>query len=242
MGVTAADRRQDAAGVPCFSSRRPSRIVRSISFDCSRYQLPSSNSIAGYELCPVPAITAVRLLLPGQGPLTTSYSIPSSSSAFCTLQHGCPPSFAHMLGQRCSFRAIASSPLARSRRDHPIALRREAREGVRRHVVDSDPTPRLVSPRPLSTCLWLALSARGGGHLDPAGATRRPRIDRPRRPCRVRASPRRGPPPRRAHPRLGQLRPFARPSPRGLNRCDRARFSYIRPDSGRIAIRAPEPL
>src|SRR6476646_7461881 len=81
-----------------------------MSFDCSRYQLPSSNSIAGYELCPVPAITSVRLLRLGHGPLTTSYSTPWSSSAFCTFQHGCPPNFAHIVGHRCSLTGIESLP------------------------------------------------------------------------------------------------------------------------------------
>ena len=36
-----------AATAPAFSINRPSRIVCAMSFDSSRYQLPSSNSIAG---------------------------------------------------------------------------------------------------------------------------------------------------------------------------------------------------
>ena len=35
---------------PCFSISFPSRIVCAMSFDCSRYQVPFSNWIAGYEL------------------------------------------------------------------------------------------------------------------------------------------------------------------------------------------------
>ena len=66
----------------------PPRIAFAISADSSRYQVPSSSSIAGRPLWPVPLITAVRPLRLGHDSLTTSYSTPASSSAFWTLQHG----------------------------------------------------------------------------------------------------------------------------------------------------------
>src|SRR5215472_2121489 len=52
-------------------------------------------------------MTAVRFFLPGQGPGTTSYSMPCSSSAFCTFQHGWPENLTQMFGQRCNFTAMA---------------------------------------------------------------------------------------------------------------------------------------
>ncbi len=42
--------RRPVAPTAAFVISAPARIVRSISFDCSRYQVPSSNWIAGYEL------------------------------------------------------------------------------------------------------------------------------------------------------------------------------------------------
>ena len=47
-----------------------------MSADCSRYQLPSSSSIAGRPLWPVPSITAVRPFRLGHDSFTTSYSTP----------------------------------------------------------------------------------------------------------------------------------------------------------------------
>src|SRR6476620_4617275 len=61
-----------AAPPPAFSISRPSLIVRTMSFDSSRYQLPSSNSIAGYSVCPVFSIIAVRAFRDGHGPRSTS--------------------------------------------------------------------------------------------------------------------------------------------------------------------------
>ena len=60
----------------------PALIAFAMSADCSRYQLPSSSSIAGRPLWPVPSITAVRPLRLGHDSYTTSYSTPASSSAF----------------------------------------------------------------------------------------------------------------------------------------------------------------
>src|SRR5262249_49858816 len=75
----------------------PSLIRLALSFDSSRYAAPSSNSTHGTRFCPV------RLTVSGREPnhfsFTTSYSIPASSSACCTFQHGCGP-LTHRFVQR----------------------------------------------------------------------------------------------------------------------------------------------
>src|SRR5689334_7003049 len=77
-----------------------------MSFDSSRYQVPSSNWIAGYLSWPVPSISSVRLSRDVDGPGTRSYSIRMSLSAFSTRQHGWALILTHCPLQRCSFTAI----------------------------------------------------------------------------------------------------------------------------------------
>src|SRR2546425_8676841 len=44
------------------------------------------------------------------GPLAISYSIPCSSSALCTFQHGCPWTLTQTFGHRCSLIAMIDLP------------------------------------------------------------------------------------------------------------------------------------
>ena len=66
------------------------------------------------------------------GPLTSSYSTPCSSSAFCTFQHGCPPNLTHMVEQRWSLIAIGlryPGARGRSRRSGSARARRRVGAG-----------------------------------------------------------------------------------------------------------------
>ena len=66
------------------------------------------------------------------GPLTTSYSIPCSSSAFCTFQHGCAPIFTNMFGQRWSFTGAMPRPYCVSAACARRARRSTTRPEMRR--------------------------------------------------------------------------------------------------------------
>src|SRR5689334_4772055 len=100
-----------------------------MSFDCSRYQVPFSNSIAGYRRWPVCSCMWSRLARLC-GPGARSYSIPMSCSAFSIFQQGCALIFTHWPEHRCSFTAISSSSYACLRQTDlpPSGLRRKERE------------------------------------------------------------------------------------------------------------------
>src|SRR5947209_4621498 len=95
-----------------------------MSFDPSRYQLPSSNWMSGYKRWPVPSKTDSRLAF-FVGPGTASYSTPMSMSAFSTFQHGSASSFSQPFEQRWSLIGIALGVSRGEEREIRFALAAE---------------------------------------------------------------------------------------------------------------------